>query len=94
VGVVRNARVDLDRHPSVDSAGVLEDRAQDVARPANIDGHQVANHAVDCNLAEMQLVKLFVICGALLERLREDSGVAGDPDDVFGVHQVLQVPAL
>ena len=92
-GLVGQARVDLDRDPAVLAVGAVEDRPQDVARPPDVVGHEVADGAVDGDLAHLQVAHLLVVGVALLQGLLEDRRVAGHPDDVLVVDQLLQVAA-
>ncbi len=89
VGVVGQARIDLDRHPPVDAVGLLVHRREDVAGVAYVVGGDRADGAVDIGTACGQFGDLCVVGGALRQCGLEDRRVGGHADhrlrgDQFG----------
>ncbi len=94
VGVVRQPRIDLDRHPAVDAVGQLVLLGQHIARIADVVGGDGADRGVHIGAAIGELFDLLVVGGALRQRRLEDRRVGGDTDDTHGVDQLLQVAGL
>ena len=93
-GVVREPGVDLDGDPAVDVAGRLEGGGEQVAGVADVVGGDLPDGVVDVGAAGGELTDLLLVGRAVLERGLEDRRVGGDPDDVLGGDQVLQVAGL
>ena len=94
VGVVGQARVDLDRHPAVDAAGrlvLLASTSQALRTSSVVTVRMVASTSAP---AIRQLVDLIVVGGALRQRSLEDRRVGGHTDNAFGVDEFLQVAGL
>src|SRR3954467_11268044 len=89
--VVRQARVDLDRHAAVLAAGGVEDRAQDVGRVPDVRRGDHADGLFDRDLAGGEVGQLLVVAVALGDRLLEDRRVGGDAHDVLLVDQLGEV---
>ena len=92
LGVVRQTRVHLDRHPTVEAVGAVEDRPQDVACVTDVVGRQCAHRAVDVGVARGQLVDLVVIGSALGQSGLEDRRVGRHAHHGFGVDEFLELP--
>jgi hypothetical protein len=60
-GVVRDARVDLDRHATVDAVRGVVDGPQHVARPAHVVGGDRPQRLADVDAADRQVAKLVVV---------------------------------
>src|SRR5581483_9433898 len=58
-------RVDLDRHPAVEAAGLVVDRAQHVTCPADVVGGDGAGRLFHAHAANLQVLDLLVVGVAL-----------------------------
>jgi len=82
LGVAGDARVHLDRHPSVAPARAVINRAQDVAGGAHVPRRQQPQRLADGGAAQRQLAQLRLVAGPKVDRLGEDRGVGRDADGV------------
>ncbi len=94
VGVVREAGIDLDRHPTVDAARTLVGLREHVTRVADVVGGDGADRGVDVGAALRELLDLVVVGVALGQRGLEDRRVGGDAHDASRIDEVLQVAGL
>ena len=94
LGLVGQPGVHLDGHPAVDVSGGLEDAGEQVAGVPDVVGGDLADGVVHGGAAGGQLVELFLVGRAVLQCGLEDRWVGGDPADVPGVNQVLEVPGV
>ena len=94
LGFVGQARVDLDGDAAVDVAGGLVDAGEQVAGVAYVVGGGLPDGVVDGGASGGQVVELLLVGGAVGEGGLEDRRVGGDPADVPGVDQLLQVAGL
>ena len=83
-GVVRQARVDLDRHAAVLAAAASNTRQEDVARVADVLGRQGEHGLVDALAGIGELADLGVVGVALGQGGLEDRRVGRDADDALG----------
>src|SRR6201999_1966568 len=94
VGVVRQPRVDLDRHAAVDTGRSLPLRGQHVGRVWDLNGGPPPAGSAHVGAVFGELGDLGVVGAALGQRLLENRWVGGDTDDALGVDQLLQVAGL
>src|SRR3954467_14643115 len=90
VGVVCQARGDLEGHPAV-TGGHLRDRGEQVTGVADIGRRDRAQRLLDAHPADREGVQLVVVGLRPADRRGEDVRVRGDPDDRVLVHEGLQV---
>ena len=79
LGVMREPRVDLDRHPAIHAVGRVVDRPQDVTGPAHVEGGQRPQRLPGIDAAGGQVPQLRVIGVAAGDRLGEDAGIGRHP---------------
>ena len=78
-GVVREPGIDLDRDPSVHAARRVVDRAQHVARPADVGGGQRPQRLTDPDSAGGQVTHLLVVRVAAVMALAKIVGLVVTP---------------
>ena len=93
LGVVLQARVDLDGDPAVHPVGGVVDRPQDVAGVADVLGGELEDGLVHVGPGPHQLGDLVGVGLAVGQGVGEDRRVGGDTDHVAGVDQLLQLTA-
>ena len=89
-GVVREPRVDLDRHPPVHAARRVVDGAEDIARPAHVERGQRPQPLARPDAAGSEVTQLRLVRAALGDRPGEDCRVRRYPGDMIAGHQVSQ----
>ena len=94
VRVMGEVRVDLDRDVAVAPAGLLPDRAQQVAGRGDVGACELEEDLLRAQLARKQLAQLLVVGVAVGDRLLEDRRVRGDADDGVFAHQPRKLAAL
>ena len=94
VGVMGEARIDLDRYPAVDAVGLLVLLGQHVAGVADVVGGHGADRGVHVGAAFGEFFHLPVVGGALRQCRLKNAGVGGDAHDALGVDQLLQIAGL
>jgi hypothetical protein len=91
---VGQPRVDLDRHPAVETVGRLVDGGHDVTGVAHVVGGHRENGVIDVRARGGELVQLVVVGGPLRHRQLEDRRVRRDADDVADLHQLGEVAGV
>ncbi len=88
--VVSDARVHLERPPSVYSVAGLVHRSQYVAGPPHVERRQQPDGFLHPDPAPGQITDLLVVAGARADRLGEDRRIAGDTHHLLVLYQVGQ----
>ena len=93
IGVVGEVGVDLDRDVAVAPAGLLPDRAQEIAGRSDIGARELAEDLLRAQLARKEVAQLPVVGAAVGDRLLEDRRVRGHADDRVFAHQPGELAA-
>ena len=91
VGVVRQPRIHLDRHPAVHTAGRPVDLGEQVAGLPHIVGGDGADRRLDIGAAHGQFGDQLVVGVARRKRRLEDRRIGRHPDHALGVPQLGQL---
>ena len=93
VGVVREAGLDLERHEAVGAAGLVPDRAQDVAGELDVGDRDLLVDLLRVEALAGQLADLLVVVVRAEDRLLEDRRVRGHAAQRVLAHQPLELAA-
>ena len=91
LGLAREPRVDLDRHPPVEAVGGVVGAAEHVGRPADVVGGDHPGRLADLDPAHREVLDLRLVVVALGQRVGEDRRVRRHPADLEVLDQAGQV---